>query len=148
MEIILKEDIKTLGYKGDLIKVRSGYGLNFLLPKGLAILATEPAKKMLAETKKQQAFKEEKIKTAAEKTASSLKDMVVKVGAKAGETGKIFGSVNTIQLVDAIKKLGFEVDRKNISIKDDAIKTLGTYSADVRLHKDVICKVTFEVVAE
>ncbi|MBL7892078.1 MAG: 50S ribosomal protein L9, partial [Bacteroidia bacterium] len=98
-------------------------------------------------TKKQRAFKEEKIKTAATATANKLKDMVVKVGAKVGESGKIFGSVNAIQIADAIKKLGFEVDRKNIDIKDD-IKTTGTYTADVRLHKEVVAKVTFEVVGE
>lgn len=148
MEVILKQDIKTLGYSGDIVKVRAGYGQNFLIPKGMAALATESAKKMATETKKQQAFKEEKVRTAAEKTAASIKDMIIKVGAKAGDSGKIFGAVNSIQLADAIKKLGFDVDRKNISIKDDAIKTLGTYTADVRLHKDVVTKVTFEVVGE
>lgn len=147
MEVILKQDVKNLGYTDDVVKVRAGYGRNFLLPKGLAITADTTNKKVLAETKKQRAFKEEKIKTAATATANKLKDMVVKVGAKVGESGKIFGSVNAIQIADAIKKLGFEVDRKNIDIKDD-IKTTGTYTADVRLHKDVVAKVTFEVVGE
>lgn len=147
MEVILKQDVKNLGYTDDVVKVRAGYGRNFLLPKGLAITADTTNKKVLAETKKQRAFKEEKIKTAATGIATKLKDMVVKVGAKVGESGKIFGSVNAIQIADAIKKLGFEVDRKNIDIKDD-IKTTGTYTADVRLHKEVVAKVTFEVVGE
>ncbi len=147
MEVILKQDIKNLGYADDVVKVRAGYGRNFLLPKGLAITADESNKKMLTETKKQRAFKEEKIKKAAETTVDSLKNMIVKVGAKVGESGKIFGSVNAIQIADAIKKLGIDVDRKNITLKDD-IKSIGTYTADVRLHKEITAKVTFEVVAE
>ncbi|MCC6690487.1 MAG: 50S ribosomal protein L9 [Bacteroidia bacterium] len=147
MEVILKQDVKNLGEKDDVVKVKPGYGRNFLLPKGLAIIADTTNKKILAETVKQRAFKEEKIKTAANTAAAKLKDMVVKVGAKTGESGKIFGSVNAIQIADAIKKLGFEVDRKHITIKDD-IKTIGSYTADVRLHKEVIVKVTFEVVTE
>ena len=148
MEIILKQDMKNLGYKNDVVKVRNGYGRNFLLPRGYAILADTASRKVLAETQKQQAFKEEKVKTAAQNTANSLKDMIVKVGAKAGENGKIFGSVNVIQIADAIKKLGFEIDRKNIKISDDAVKTLGTYTADVKFHKEITGKVTFEVIAE
>jgi large subunit ribosomal protein L9 len=147
MEIILKQDVKNLGYKDDVVKVRAGYGRNYLLPKGIAITADESNKKMLTETKKQRAFKEEKIKKAAETMLSSLNNMIVKVGAKVGESGKIFGSVNAIQLADAIKKLGIEVDRKNILLKDD-IKSIGTYTAEVRLHKEITAKVTFEVVAE
>ncbi len=147
MELILKQDVKHLGEKDEIVKVKSGYGRNFLLPKGLAIIADATNKKIMAETKKQRAFKEEKIKTAAAATANSLKDMIVKVGAKVGESGKIFGSVNAIQIADAIKKLGFEVDRKHIHIKDD-IKAVGTYTADVRLHKEVTATITFEVVGE
>lgn len=148
MEVILKQDVKNLGYKDDVVKVKPGYGRNFLIPKGLAAMATESAKKMQAETVKQRAFKEQKIKKGAETTAAALKDMVVKVGAKAGESGKIFGSITTVQLADAIKKLGYEVDRKNISINEDGIKNLGTYTAEVRFHKEVVGDVTFEVVAE
>jgi large subunit ribosomal protein L9 len=103
---------------------------------------------MMKETVKQRAFKEEQIKTAAEKTANALKDLTVKVGAKAGESGKIFGSITTVQLADAIKKLGYEVDRKQITIDEAGIKNLGSYTADVRFHKEVTGKVTFEVVAE
>ena len=148
MEVILKNDVKNLGYKDDVVTVKPGYGRNFLLPKGLAIMATASAKKMQAETVKQRAFKEQKIKKGAETTAAGLKDMIVKVGAKAGESGKIFGSITTVQLADAIKKLGYEVDRKNISINEDGIKNLGTYTAEVRFHKEVVGNVTFEVVAE
>lgn len=148
MEIILKEDVKNLGYKDDLVKVRPGYGQNFLIPKGLAISATETAKKILAENKKQRAFKEEKIKKAADANAAQLKTMAVKVGAKAGENGKIFGSVNSVQIADAIKKLGIDVDRKNVTIKEENIKTLGTYTADVRLHKEIVVAIDFEVIAE
>jgi large subunit ribosomal protein L9 len=148
MEVILKSDVKNLGYKDDVVKVKPGYGRNFLLPKGLAIMATASTKKMQAETVKQRAFKEQKIKAAAEKTAAALKDMVVKVGAKAGESGKIFGSITTVQLADAVKKLGYEIDRKNISINEEGIKNIGTYTAEVRFHKEVVGDVTFEVVAE
>lgn len=148
MEVILKEDVKNLGYKDDLVKVRPGYGQNFLIPKGLAISATETAKKILAENKKQRAFKDEKIKKAANANAEQLKTMTVKVGAKAGENGKIFGSVNSVQIADAIKKLGIDIDRKNVTIKEENIKTLGTYTADVRLHKEVLVPISFEVIAE
>jgi large subunit ribosomal protein L9 len=148
MEVILKQDVKNLGYKDDVVKVRPGYGRNFLIPKGIADLATESTKKSLKETVKQRAFKEQKIKAAAEANAAKLKDMLVKVGAKAGESGKIFGSVTSVQLADAIRKLGVEVDRKNITLGEDAVKTLGTYTADVRLHKDVVTAVKFEVVQE
>jgi large subunit ribosomal protein L9 len=148
MEVILKNDVKNLGYKDDVVKVRPGYARNFLLPQGLATMATASTKKMQAETVKQRAFKDQKIKAAAEKTAAALKDMTVKVGAKAGDSGKIFGSITTVQLADAIKKLGYEVDRKNISISEDGIKNVGTYTAEVRFHKEVVSNVTFEVVAE
>jgi len=148
MEVILKQDVKNLGYKDDVVNVKPGYGRNFLIPKGLAEVATVSTKKQLNETVKQRAFKEQKLKTAAEKTAESLKGMVVKVGAKAGETGKIFGSVTSVQLADAIKKLGYEVDRKNITMSEEGVKTLGSYTADVRLHKDVVATVNFEVVQE
>ncbi|MGB3948622.1 MAG: 50S ribosomal protein L9 [Bacteroidia bacterium] len=148
MEVILKQDVKNLGYKDDVVTVRPGYGRNFLIPKNLAEIATVSSKKVLAETVKQRAFKEQKIKAAAETTAGKLKDMIVKVGAKVGESGKIFGSVTTVQLADAIKKLGYEVDRKNISINEESIKTVGTYTAEVRFHKEVVGTVTFEVVHE
>lgn len=148
MEVILKQDVKNLGYKDDVVKVRPGYGRNFLIPKNLAEIATPSSKKVLSETVKQRAFKEQKIKAAAETTAAKLKDMIVKVGAKVGESGKIFGSVTSVQLADAIKKLGYEVDRKNITLNEDSIKSVGTYTADIRFHKEVTGTVTFEVVQE
>lgn len=148
MEIILKQDVKSLGYKDDMVNVRPGYGRNFLIPKGLAIIANETNKKILAETTKQRSFKEEKIKTIAQTTATALKGLVVKVGAKVGEKGRIFGSVNTLQVADAIKKLGYEVERKNITLSEEAIKTIGTYTANVKLHKEINVDVTFEVVEE
>lgn len=148
MEVILKQDVKNLGYKDDVVKVKPGYGRNFLIPKNLAEMATVASKKMLTETVKQRAFKEQKVKAAAEASAAKLKDLVVKVGAKVGESGKIFGSVTTVQVADALKKLGYDVDRKNITMNEEAIKTVGTYTANVRFHKEVIATVTFEVVQE
>ncbi|MBA3705948.1 MAG: 50S ribosomal protein L9 [Bacteroidetes bacterium] len=148
MEVILKQDVKNLGYKDDVVNVKPGYGRNFLIPKNLAAIATVSSKKMLTETVKQRAFKEQKVKTAAETTAAKLKDMIVKVGAKVGESGKIFGSVTSVQLADAIKKLGYDVDRKNIIMSEEGVKTVGTYTADIRFHKEVTGKVTFEVVQE
>ena len=149
MDVILKEDVKHLGSKHELVKVRPGYARNFLFPKGLAAEATEGRRREHAEVVKQRAHKEEKILTAAQKAAEVLKDMILKVGAKAGEKGKIFGSVTSIQISDAIKKAGYDVDRKNISIENEEnIKTLGTYSANIKLHKEVSLKVNFEVVAE
>jgi large subunit ribosomal protein L9 len=148
MEVILKQDVKNLGYKDDVVTVKPGYGRNFLIPKNLAAMATVSAKKVLTETVKQRAFKEQKVKAAAETTAAKLKDMIVQVGAKVGDTGKIFGSVTSVQIADAIKKLGYDVDRKNITMSEEGVKTVGTYTADVRFHKDVTGTVTFEVVQE
>jgi large subunit ribosomal protein L9 len=148
MEIILRQDVKGLGYKNDMVTVRNGYGRNFLLPKGLAVLATESAKKMHAEVLKQTAFKEEKTRTEALANAEKLANVSIKVGAKAGENGKIFGSVTTIQITEALQKAGYNVERKNIEIVGDNIKQLGTYSAKVRLFKEISATVNFEVVAE
>eukprot|EP01012_Entosiphon_sulcatum_P028736 TRINITY_DN34845_c0_g1_i1.p1 TRINITY_DN34845_c0_g1~~TRINITY_DN34845_c0_g1_i1.p1 ORF type:complete len:149 (-),score=29.61 TRINITY_DN34845_c0_g1_i1:33-479(-) len=148
MEIILKKDLKGLGYKNDIVKVKNGYGRNFLIPQGIAVLATESNKKMQAEEIKQSSFKEQKLRTEATAIAEKLADVTVKVGAKAGESGKIFGSVTNIQLADALKKAGYEVDRKNIEMNEDAVKTLGTYSAKVRLFKEVSATINFEVIAE
>ncbi len=142
-EGFILEECKTA-----LLKVKNGYASNFLIPKGLAIVATESNKKVLAETMKQRAHKEEKLKTEAQVIADFLKDAVVKVGAKAGENGRIFGSVTSLQLSDAIKKLGYEVDRKVIAIDDEQIKSLGKYSAKARLHRDVMATINFEVVEE
>lgn len=148
MEIILKQDVKNLGSKDELVTVRPGYGRNYLIAKGMAIVADKSNKKVLAETVKQRAHKEEKLKTAALASAKTLKNVVVKVGAKVGDSGKIFGSVTSVQIAEAMKKQGYDVERKNISINESAIKTTGTYTADVKLHKEVTVKVNFEVVGE
>lgn len=148
MEIILKQDIKNLGYKDEMVTVKNGYAINFLIPNGMAVMATVANKRMHAETMKQRAHKEAKLREAAEKLAKTLDEVIVKVGAKAGENGKIFGSVTSIQIADALKKLGYEVDRKNITVDGDAIKTLGKYAAKAKLHKDVTATINFEVVEE
>jgi large subunit ribosomal protein L9 len=148
MEVILTQDLKNLGYKDEVVKVKPGYGRNYLIPQGMAIQADSANKKMLAETQKQRAYKEDKIKSEATSMAETLKNITVSVGAKAGENGKIFGSVTTIQLAEALKKQGYNVDRRQITFDDDHIKTLGTYTANLNLHKEVKIKVNFEVVAE
>lgn len=147
MEIILREDIQNLGHKNDIVNVKNGYGRNFLIPRGLAILATTSAKKVHAENIRQRAHKEEKIKNEALELAKTLEGKSFTIGAKASSTGKIFGSVNTIQIAEALTKDGFAVERKNISMKDDA-KELGTYTATVKLHREVKVDISIEVVAE
>lgn len=148
MEVILKQDVAKLGYKDDLVKVRDGFGRNFLIPKGLAAVATEGARKERNETLKQRSFKEEKIKNEAKKAAATIREMSIKVSAKVGEKGKIFGSINSLQVAEAIKKLGFAVDRKDITMKEEAIKQTGKYEATIRFHRDVVETFTFEVVGE
>lgn len=148
MEVILKQDVKGLGYKNDIVKVKNGYGRNFLIPQRIAVLATESNKKMQAEEIKQSSFKEQKLRTEATANAEKLSTVTVKVGAKAGESGKIFGSVTNIQIAEALKKAGYDVERKNIELTEEHIKTLGTYSAKVRLFKEVSATVNFEVIAE
>ncbi len=149
MDIILKQDIPNLGFKDDLVTVKDGYATNYLIPKGLAIIALSSEKKKLAETIRQRKFKEEKIKKEAEKMADKLKDIEVKIGAKTGTSGKIFGSVNALQLAEAIKEqFGLDIDRKKIMIDGDSIKEVGTYTAKVNLHKEVRPEFKFEVVGE
>jgi len=148
MKVILKQEVKNLGEKDELVTVKNGYGSNFLIPKGMAILATESNQKQLSETMKQRAFKIEKQKKEAQKVIDFLKDVTIKVGAKAGENGKIFGSVTSLQIADAIRKLGHEVDRKAIIINEEHIKTLGTYTAKLKLMKDMIAEIQFEVIEE
>ena len=148
MKVILKENKEHLGFKDEVVDVKNGYARNYLIPKGIASLATPSAIKMLEENLRQSAVKNQKVKDEAQKMADALNEMVVKVTAKAGDKGKIFGSVNTIQLADAIEKAGHKVDRKYIKIKGDAIKTLGSYEASVRLHKDINATVKFDVVSD
>ena len=148
MKIILKENIENLGFKDEVVEVKNGYGRNYLIPNGVASLATKSAIKVLEENLRQRAGKDQKVKDEALKTAEALKELVVKVGAKAGEKGKIFGSINTIQIAEAVEKLGHTIDRKYIKIKGEQIKSLGNYEADVRLHKDVDATIKFEVIEE
>ena len=150
MEVILKQDVNKLGYKDEIVKVKDGYANNYLIPQGLAMMATTANKKMLAETIKQRAFKEARIKQEAEEFATSLAKVEgLKIAAKASESGKIFGSVNTIQIADAIKaQFGIEVDRKKISIVGDAIKEIGTHKVVVSVYKEVKAEIEFEVFAE
>jgi len=149
MEIILKQDIPTLGYANDVVKVKAGYARNFLIPKGLALPATETNRKILSENLKQKAHKDDKIRKEAETLAKALGGITVKIGAKAAETGKIYGSVNNIQIAEAIKKqYNYEVDRKKIFVDGEHIKELGTYIADVHLHKEIKVSINFEVFAE
>ncbi len=148
MEIILKKDIPNLGLTNEVVNVKPGYGRNYLIPYGYGILATESAKKQHAEVMKQRAHKEAKIKEDAEVLAKKLETLTLTVGAKASSSGKIFGSVNTIQIAEAIAKAGFDVDRKKILLKNNAIKELGSYEAKVVLYKGIDVKIPFEVVAE
>ncbi|MBP1637965.1 MAG: ribosomal protein [Bacteroidetes bacterium] len=147
MEIILKEDVTNLGYKGDIVKVKDGYGRNFLIPAKKAVLATESAKKMLAEDNRQRAHKLEQIKNTALELAAKLQEINLTVGAKTSSTGKIFGAVGPIQIADAIEKLGLIVDRKTIVLKDP-VKEIGSHKATVKLHKEVSVEIPFEVVSE
>ncbi|TAG99885.1 MAG: 50S ribosomal protein L9 [Sphingobacteriales bacterium] len=147
MQIILKQDVKNLGEKDDIVNVKPGYGRNYLIPQGHAAMATESARKVLAENIKQAQFKQEKIKMDADAVALRLTDVKLTIGAKAGETGKIFGAVNTIQVSDALKKLGFDVDRRRITFETD-VKFVGDYIANLNLHKEVKVQVPFAVVAE
>ena len=147
MELILKQDIKNLGEKDDIVVVKPGYGRNYLIPQGFAAMATSSAKKVLAENLKQAQFKQDKIKNDATAIAEKLEGITLSVGAKAGESGKIFGSVNTIQIADALKKEGFDVDRRRITFETEP-KFVGEYVANLNLHKEVKVKVPFNVVAE
>jgi large subunit ribosomal protein L9 len=149
MEVILKQDVPNVGYTNDKINVKPGYARNYLIPKGLAILATETNKKILAENLKQKAFKAEKIKMSAEDLAKSLKNITVKIGAKAAESGRIFGSVNALQIAQALKdQFNFDVDRKKIHVDQEHIKELGNYKATINLHKEIQIEINFEVFAE
>jgi len=147
MKIILKEDISNLGYKDDVVEVKSGYGRNYLIPTGKAVIATPSALKVLAENQRQRAHKLAKIKADAEALAASLQGVSLTIGAKTSATGTIFGSVNAIQIAEALEKLGFNVDRKLITVKE-SVKEVGNYNATINLHKEVSVEVPFEVVAE
>jgi large subunit ribosomal protein L9 len=148
MEIILKQDVNKLGQKDDLVTVKDGYGRNYLIPRGFAIAATPSAKKMHTENLRQRAHKEEKIKIAASEIAEKLSGIKLVVGAKISSSGKIFGSVNTIQIAESLKEKGFEIDRRSITLPEDQIKEIGNYKAVVKLHREVKVEIDFEIVGE
>lgn len=148
MDIILKQDIPSLGHKDDIITVKDGYARNYLIPKGLAVNATPSVKRMHSEILKQRAHKEEQIKKEAAAIAEKMKDLKLTIGAKTSTKGKIFGSVNTIQIAESLQQEGFEIDRKDITIKEELIKEVGNYTANVKLHKEVMVEIPFEIIAE
>ena len=148
MELILKQDVENLGFKDDIVTVKNGYGRNYLIPQGYATLATSSAKKVLAENLKQKSHKEAKLVEDANKTANAIKALEIKVASKVGAGDKLFGSVNNIDLAEAISKSGIEIDKKLIKVTGGSVKRLGKYNATVRLHREVIVEITFEVVAE
>ncbi len=149
MDIILQQDITGLGYVNDLVNVKNGYARNYLIPKGMAILADASAKKQLAETKKQQAYKEEKIKKEAEAMAKNLEGITLTIGVKASTTGKIFGSVNNIIVANALQdQKDLEIERKKIEVAGDSIKEVGQYKAKIKLHRDFSVEIDLDVKAE
>ena len=147
MELILIEDVAGLGYKNDIVSVKKGYGRNYLIPQGKAVIASESARKVLAENLKQRAHKLAKIKADAEELAAKLAPVTLTIATKVSATGTIFGAVTNIQVAEALAKLGFEIDRKTIVVKD-TVKEVGSYKAIVKLHKEVSVEIPFEVVAE
>ena len=147
MEVILKQDVTGLGYKNDVVKVKPGFGRNYLIPQGIAIIANNSNKKKIEENIRQAAHKAEKIKQDAQSLASQIGEFTAEIGTKAGETGKIFGAITATQVADALKAKGFDVDRKKISFKEQP-KQIGTYAAVIDLHKEVKHEITVNVVAE
>lgn len=148
MELILKEDVQNLGFKDDLVNVKNGFGRNYLIPQGLAAMATPSAKKVLAENLKQKAHKEKKVVDEATKMAEAIKQLEIKILAKAGAGDKLFGSITNINLAESLEKAGHSIDKKYISILGGSIKRTGPYNAQIRLHREVIIDFPFEVVAE
>jgi len=147
MEIILKQDISGLGYKNDIVKVKAGYGNNYLIPNGYALIANDSNKRLVQENIRQAAHKAAKLKQDAEALAAKLGELTIEIKTKAGETGKIFGAVTALQIADALKAKGFDIDRKKVILKDSP-KQLGTYSATLDLHKEVKHEITVQVIAE
>ncbi|MBK7132709.1 MAG: 50S ribosomal protein L9 [Bacteroidales bacterium] len=148
MEIILLQDVNKLGQKDDIVNVKDGYGRNFLIPRGYAVQASSSEKKMHTENLRQRAHKEEKIKVAAQEIAAKMAGLKIVVGAKTSTSGKIFGSVNTIQIAESLKEKGFDIDRKNITLPEDQIKEVGNYKAIIKLHREVRVEVEFEIKGE
>jgi len=148
MELILKKDVENLGFTDDVVTVKSGFGRNFLIPQGFAVIATPSAKKVLAETLKQQAFKEKKVVEDAQKEADKANEMEIKITSKVGEADKLFGSVSNVNLADALEKEGVLIEKKYITIAGGIIKRTGQYEATIRFHRDVVINFTFDVIAE
>ncbi|MDG1527619.1 MAG: 50S ribosomal protein L9 [Polaribacter sp.] len=148
MELILRQDVENVGFKDDVVTVKNGYGRNFLIPQGYAVLATSSAKKVLAENLKQRAFKEAKVIEDATKIADAIKGLEIKITSKVGTGDKLFGSVNNADVAEAIAKAGTEIDRKFIKVVGGSVKRLGKYEASVRLHRAVVADITFDVIAE
>lgn len=148
MEVILKQDIEKLGSADEMVTVKNGYARNYLIPQGLAVAATPSAKKMHEETLRQRAHKESKVLEEAEAVVKKLEGISLSIGAKAGENGKIFGSVNSIQLAEALAAKGFNIERKNIALADDAIKEIGDYEATIKIYKKISTTIKFSVVSE
>jgi large subunit ribosomal protein L9 len=148
MEVILKQDVNKVGQKDDVVTVKDGYGRNFLIPRGFAVAATPSEKKMHKENLRQRAHKEEKIRIAAQEIAEKLTGVKLVVGAKTSTSGKIFGSVNTIQIAESLKEKGFDIDRRNITLPEDQIKEVGNYKAIVKLHREVKVEIDFEIKGE
>jgi large subunit ribosomal protein L9 len=148
MEIILKQDMPNLGHKDDIITVKDGYARNYLIPKGFAVNATRTARKVHEENLRQRAHKEVQLKEVATEMAKKLKEVSITIGAKTSTKGKIFGSVNTIQIAEELARQGFDIDRKNVSIKEELIKEVGKYTATVKLHREVEVEIPFEIISE
>ncbi|MBL4747067.1 MAG: 50S ribosomal protein L9 [Flavobacteriaceae bacterium] len=148
MELILKQDVENVGFKDDVVSVKNGYGRNFLIPQGMAVLATSSAKKVLAETLKQRAFKEEKLVSDANVIAEALKALELKIAAKTADSSKLFGSVNNADIAEALSKIGQNIDKKFIKVDGGSIKRIGKYTVTVRLHRSVIIALPLEIVAE
>ena len=146
MELILKQDVKNLGYTDDIVKVRNGYGLNYLIPRGMAVIANDTNRKIHAETVKQRAHKLDKVRGDAEKMVAALEGVTLNIPVKVGENGKLFGSVTSQQLVDMLNKMGHKIDKKHISMPEEHIRKTGTYTAEVVVHRDIRAKLNFEVV--
>jgi large subunit ribosomal protein L9 len=147
MEVILKQDVTGLGYKNDTIKVKAGYGNNYLIPNGFALIANDSNKRLVAENVRQASHKAAKVKQDAEALAAKVGDLVIEIGTKAGESGKIFGAVTALQIADVLKTKGFDIDRKKVHLKEIP-KQIGTYTATLDLHKEVKHEIQVKVVAE
>ncbi len=146
MEIILKQDVKNLGYADDIVKVKNGFGLNYLIPQGMAIIASETNRKVHAEVVKQRSHKLDKIRNDATKLVAALESVTLNIPVKVGENGKLFGSVTSQQLVDMLKKMGYVIDKKQVLMPEDHVKKTGTYTAEIIVHRDIHAKLNFEVI--